>query len=213
MKRLSGILFVGAVMALATAGTAQASTITCPTTGSPDRQATVTGALSCVTMGPVTGTPKAGDLAAAFGGTWFDAGHFSAGEGTNGWLTIDVTNGAFGSLPVSGTWSINPLLWQLPNARAALTFHLGGGQGDPDWFMFEIVPGVTSGTFDIVKLSGQGGGFSNIVLWVDPIQGGACGEAAPCSPAPVPEPASLLLLGTGLAAIGMRLRKRAAARS
>lgn len=203
MKRLSKFIFVTALISLGTAGRAEASTITCPTVGTFDRQATVSNALACVAIGPVNGTPQDTDLTAAFGGTWFNAGSFAGTEGTDNWLTLDLTGGSWGSLPVSGTWSVNPILWQT-NPRAALSFHLGNGNGDPDWFLFELEPNATSGTFDIIKLSGKGGGFSNIVLWADPP--GACTEGQDC--APVPEPASLLLLGTGLAGLAMQLRKR-----
>ena len=141
----------------------------------------MSNAINCHAIGGGSGTAKAKDLHDAFGGTWFAAGTFSgSGEGTNNWLTFDIVSGSWGSLPVSGTWAIDPILWQL-HPRAALSFHLGNGGGNPDWFMFEIEPGELSGTFDIVKLSGNGGGFSNIVLWADPPGDGFCTDRGLCT--------------------------------
>ena len=120
MTRLTKVLFVSALISIGFAGRAEASSITCPTTGTPDRTVTVSNAIGCATIGGGGGTANATDIHNAFGGTWIAAGTFSgSGEGTNNWLTFDITTGSFGSLPASGTWAIDPLLWQL-HPRAAL---------------------------------------------------------------------------------------------
>ena len=202
-------IFLGALIAVGFVPRAEASTITCPTIGSYDRQATLSNVLSCTYFGPVSGTPKEVDVEYVYGGDWSNSGSIAGPNGftgslNSGWLTIAVTSGSWGALPVSGTWGIDPALWAA-YGRAALTIHLGNGAGNPDWFFFEITNGSTSGIFDVQRLSGGGGGLSNFYLWTsDPCEG----TCTPTQNIPTPEPGSLLLLGTGLTVLAMALRKR-----
>jgi hypothetical protein len=205
VPRCSRFIFVSALVSMWAVSPSEASTISCPTIGTFDRQATVSNVISCTTMGPVSGTPQESDVEAVFGSDWFNAGSLALVNGTDGWLTVNVTSGSWGALPAGGTWAIDPILWTL-HPRAALTFHVGNGGGDPDWFFFEIDPGATSGTFSIQKLSGKGGGFSNVFLWADPP---VCeGDCTPFAPVVTPEPGTLMLFGTGLAALALTLRRR-----
>lgn len=189
---------------------AEATSIKCPTVGTYNRQATFDSASVCFAIGSVTGTPQDDDVAALFGNTWFKEGELT-GNGTNDLLTGVLTTGSWGVIPVGGNWAINPSFWGTWG-RAVVTFHLGNGGGNPDWFFFEVTPGATSGTFQIDKLSGTGGGLSNMVLWGsgDPQVQTFCTTGSCVA---TPEPGSMVMLGTGLLIAAALIRRRSSKRT
>ena len=166
----------------------------------------MTNVEACKFAGPVTGTPDADDVSDQFGGAWTNKGGVAMADGTSNLLTVDVTSGSWGALPVGGTIAIDGSFWDL-FGRGVITFHLGNGAGDPDWFFFELTHDTNIADFSVVRLSGSGGGLSNINLWGTGEPFNECTQRD-CQQLVTPEPGSLLLLGTGLTLFAARLRRR-----
>jgi len=160
------------------------------------RAITFTNASQCA-MGDGSGTTSASDVAGVFGQTWVNNGSLTA-NGTDGLLT--GTSTGWGSAPVSGTWQLAANYWDTYGS-AVISIHVGNGNASgPDNFLFWITPGQTSGSFNYtVTEANNGGGLSNMFLWTSG------------TPTQVPEPATLGLLGLGLAGVGFARRRKTAA--
>ena len=199
MKYLIAVC-AGIVYSLTTVAAAEASSVTCAGT---DRSFSLGDATLC-TQG-VDANPNAALITAQSGlwaGSWSKEGELT-GSGTDDLFTINVLSGSFGAGSVSGTWTIAPAFWSTWD-RAVISAHVGQGGGDPDWWLFLVEPGDTSGAWSYVLASGAGGGLSNIKLW------GSDGA----NPTPnqqllsAPEPATLILLGTGFVGLAFAVRRR-----
>ena len=78
-----------------------------------------------------------------------------------------------------GTWSLAASYWDSHDG-GILGFKFGTGNNDDEWFIYQLVAGVSSGSFEFVNVYERGGGLSHTNLYS------------------VPEPATLMLLGLGL---------------
>lgn len=138
-------------------------------------------------------TAKQGDINTIFGGNWAQVGELTT-SGSNSFLSVS----GWGSSKAGGTWSINPDFWQ-QFGSAVISVHVGGGQKNAvDNFEWLITPGTFDGSWSYAKLTGKGGGLSNIKLW---------GSGTPAKSEPpvvqVSEPNPLLLLSVGLLLLGV----------
>lgn len=171
------------------ASSANASLVQC---GDVYRSASLDSADLCYAQ-TIGSTVKASDLTTITGSTWTQAGELTA-SGTDGLFTVTGTGWGTGS--ASGTWSISSAFWNT-FGEALITMHVGGGQKNAvDNFEWTVSADNLSGTWSYSKLSGKGGGLSNIKLW---------GTGTPTVHAP--EPSTLLLMLLGLGSITLVRRK------
>lgn len=143
-------------------------------------------------VGNISGNPETDDWLLSTGNS---AGYTLASkdDGSNPFniMTTQIVSTRSGS---SGTWSIDPSFW-LTNASGALGFKFGTGNQPDEWFVFELVQGISSGTWEFMNTFRRGGGLSHTNLYSIPSQD-------------VPEPAALGLLGLGLLGLAISRSRR-----
>lgn len=108
-----------------------------------------------------------------------------------------------------GTWSFDESFWDT-YAFGAIGFKFGTGNQPDMWFIYELVPGVTSGLWQFINVFGKGGGLSHVNLY------GILGdfttvgdEPTPIiTTNPVPEPGTAGLMLASLGLLGMSLYRR-----
>ena len=98
----------------------------------------------------------------------------------------------------SGTFSFDSSFWD-NYSGGAIGFKFGTGNQPDEWFVFSLIDGVSSGSWDFFNVFRRGGGLSHVNLY-------ASGE-----PTEVPEPAALGLFGFGLLLLAANARRRARA--
>ena len=185
---------------LAVVSTSNAGLITC---GSSQRTASLDSATTCVTG---LNNPKESTINANFLSTtgWGNVGELTS-NGSNQYLSANLTSGSWGSSPIVGNWLIDPEFW-LTYDQAAISIHVGNGGGDPDYFSWLIEDNATSGIWAYTKLAGNGGGLSNIKLWGADLASTPTPASSPAF-VNVSEPAILAMFALGVIGLSATMRK------
>ena len=188
---VSGLAFTG-LLFVATDNVA-AGSLTCPGTASTtDREHTLTLPGAAVPTGCQTGSGP-NDLSASpvhdifVKAGWTVLDKDVGTEGNDAWLTVNLGGSTAHFDIAAAAWAYF--------AEIAIGFKVGNT--DPTWAVFFLPYLTLSGDWATLPTS-NGGGLSHVTLY------GKQGTPPPS----VPEPASLLLLGSGLAATAAKLRRR-----
>lgn len=124
----------------------------------------------------------------------------NGGGSGDGWT--DITDQASATFDKTlGTFGFSSSLWDLFD-DLAIGFKFGTGDKPDEWFVYDLQPFVSSGTWTFVNLFETGGGLSHITIYGGADGGGGGGGT------PVPEPEMLALFGLGLLGLGFARRKR-----
>ncbi len=94
-----------------------------------------------------------------------------------------------------GSWSFDESFWD-SNSEGAIGFKFGTGNKPDEWFVFSLISGVSSGSWDFFSQFDQRGGLSHVNLYGNSVS--------------VPEPGTLVLLGAGLLLVGLRRPRKKA---
>lgn len=189
MKSLGRLVLTATLSVFSASVWAIPTTVAGNTCGVPDRVGTVTGTSEC-TYDSNTNFNNAADILGLYSGdAWLSGGELVGGDGTSGgiadgFFSANVTSGTWGAIPANGTYAIDATFWTIYD-EAVISMHIGQGGGDPDAWAWLITPDTLAGTWDLSKISGGGGGLSNLKLW-----GRSQGT--------VPEPGMVGLLAIGL---------------
>lgn len=86
--------------------------------------------------------------------------------------------------------------WSVASSVDAIGFKFGTGNQPDEWFIFDLVSGVTSGTWEFINVFGRGGGLSHMETY--------CKDGCDNN---VPEPGVAALVGIGLLGIVVARRR------
>ncbi|MFT6924699.1 MAG: hypothetical protein ACJAZP_000257 [Psychromonas sp.] len=180
MNKYASIL-VAAYLGFFTATASAIMTVNCSTDTAKNHMfLSDTEVSSCVAsgVGNINGNTRTDDFLTS-GGT--AAGYVAAGSGN----FVDFDKDNFGNS--SGTWSITA-------AVDAIGFKFGTGNNPDEWFVFDLISGVTGGDWDFVNVFDRGGGLSHIQLYNKSTS--------------IPEPSLIGLLAMGI--LGLAIARRRA---